>query len=394
MHPRELFTDVRTEVVAHNDYHGAPAEVVSNSRLSVFRRNPQEYFQRFITKEIEDEEKKDCLVFGQVFHEAVLEPKSQITRDNAMEETLGVFRVCGMPLREPDIETKHEKIWFQDLPEPGIVRSSTTWGELSKDRTWLLSPDRSVAERAGYCAFADLIKEGDHFRTIREEYLSSSGSRVGAEWKAFKASVPASMALYKPKEWFNLVAMRRELRAHPLARQILFGEANENRHTEFTIRGVDRETGIRVQTKLDFCQKFDDGVLVVDLKSSRDASPSCWRRQAEKDGLHVQAAFQIGLASLLFDMDVEFRFCVVQKDAPYRVEVYEMQEEFIEIGVEDYLRDIRKFAACNASGIWQPAKYGEVQMLETPSYRMLDRQLAWRSPDGALGFSDDGYTEE
>jgi hypothetical protein len=93
-------------------------------------------------------------------------------------------------------------------------------------------------------------------------------------------------------------------------------------------------------------------------------------------------------------MDVEFRFCVVQKDAPYRVEVYEMQEEFIEIGVEDYLRDIRKFAACNASGIWQPAKYGEVQMLETPSYRMLDRQLAWRSPDGALGFSDDGYTEE
>ena len=66
----------------------------------------------------------------------------------------------------------------------------------------------------------------------------------------------------------------------------------------------------------------------------------------------------------------------------------------IEIGVEDYLRDIRQFAECQSTGIWQPTKYGEVQTLKTPPYRMLDRQLAWRTPDGGTGFSDDGYTED
>ena len=105
-------------------------------------------------------------------------------------------------------------------------------------------------------------------------------------------------------------------------------------------------------------------------------------------------AIQIGLASLLFKTEVTFRFVVVQKDAPYRVEVFELEDEFIEIGVEDYLRDIRRFAECQSTGIWQPAKYGEVQTLKTPPYRQLDRQLAWRTPDGGTGFSDDGYTED
>jgi len=394
MHPSELFSDVRTERVRHSDYHSASWEILSNSRLTTFRRNPQEYYQRFVTQEIEGDD-KECLRFGRVFHEAVLEPRTEITRDNVITGTLGIFRVCGTPVREPDmIEDDWSQTWYQDLPEPGVVRRASTWGELADGRTWLLNPERQGQFQSGFCAYADMLRDGDHFRSIRSDVLSKTGARSGQDWKDFLKSVPQGTVTYKPAEWFDLLAMRRELRAHPLARQILFGEPNPGRQTEFTIKGIDRETGVQIQTRLDFCQEFIDGVVVVDLKSSRDASPSCWRRQAERDGLHVQAAIQIGLATLLFGTEVTFRFVVVQKDAPYRVEVFELEDEFIEIGVEDYLRDIRRFAECQSTGIWQPTKYGEVQTLKTPPYRMLDRQLAWRTPDGGTGFSDDGYTED
>jgi hypothetical protein len=387
MRPHELFSEVETKELTNAEYHGVSAEIVSNSRLSVFRRNPQEYYQRYVTKEIPDEDTA-ALQFGRVFHEAILERKQAVDQSNVMSDTLGIFRVCSTPPRDPDIEHHDESIWFADIPEQGVVRRSKWWGEMPGGRTWLLSPEREGSVQTGYCAYDDMLIDGDHFRTIRSECLSDAGRKQGKRWTEF-AEEHAGEALYKPSEWFDLLSMRRELRAHPLSRQILFGEPGPNRHTEFSIRAVDRETGLIVQTRLDFCRLDCDGVLVVDLKSSRDASPSAWNRQAEKDGLHVQAAIQTGLAQLFFGVEVAFRFCVVQKDAPYRVEVYELEEEFIEVGVEDYLRDIRRFAECVNSGIWQPKNYGEIQMLKTPNYRMLDRQLAWAKPDGSFGFHDD-----
>ncbi len=386
MHPRELFSDVRTEQVPHGDYHSASWEVLSNSRLTTVRRNPQEYYQRFVTREIEDDD-KDCLRFGRVFHETVLEPRTEITRDNVMTGTLGIFRVSGTLSRGPDIiDDDWSETWFQALPEPGVVRRSSKWGELSGGRTWRLNPERPGQFQTGFCAYADMLNDGEHFRSIRNDVLSKTGSRSGQDWKDFLKSVPDGMVTYKPAEWFDILAMRRELRSHPESRRILFGPSSGQRHTEFTIKGVDRETGVDFQTRLDFCQEATDEVLVCDLKSSRDASPGCWRRQAERDGLHVQAAIQIGMAELLFKKPVRFRFIVVQKDAPFRVEVYELEDEFIELGVEDYLRDVRRFADCRATGIWQPARYGDVKLLETPKWRQMDRQLAWRNEEGGIGF--------
>ena len=46
MYPRELFSDIQTEEVEHEAYHDATWETLSNSRLSIVRRNPQEYYQR------------------------------------------------------------------------------------------------------------------------------------------------------------------------------------------------------------------------------------------------------------------------------------------------------------------------------------------------------------
>lgn len=387
MEPSELFAEVETKELTNAEYHGVSAEIVSNSRLSVFRRNPQEYYQRYVSKEIPDED-TTALEFGRVFHEAVLERATEVDRSNSLLNTLGIFRCQTAPQREPDIDHADEQIWFADIPEPGIIRRSKWWGELGGGRTWLLSPERAGQVQTGYCAFDDMLVDGDHFLSVRNEYLSDAGRKQGKRWTEFLENHPDE-ALYKPGEWFDLLSMRRELRANPLSRQILFGPKSPNRHTEFSIRAVDRATGLTVQTRLDFCHQMLDGVLVVDLKSSRDASPSAWNRQAEKDGLHVQAAIQVGLAQLYFGREVEFRFCVVQKDAPYRVEVFELEPEFIEIGVEDYLRDIRRFAECVNSGHWYPKSFGEVQKLKTPAYRMLDRQLAWHNPDGSLGFYED-----
>jgi hypothetical protein len=360
---RMLFEDVRHVPMTNSEYHANHYKSLSKTRLTVFKDDPQEFYQRWVTGEIEDHD-TDALCFGRIFHEMVLEKVGTVTEETWKSNTLGVFRLYRAPKREPDIKTGSEEIWIETMPQPGIIRRSAEWGDLD-DRCWTLRPRESGVVTA-FCAFADMHENGKLFVHVPEYVLSDSGAKQGKPWLTFKEK-HKGRTLYKADQWYSALSMRRRLRQHGDANRCLF----QGGFAEYTLVGKCVETGLEVRTRLDFYKPIDGGTLITDLKTSRDAEPDAWNRQADQDGLNMQAAMVIGMASHVFEGGIAFRFATCDKRAPFRPETFEIENEFLELGAKDYLETARDFQRCCDTGRWFHADFGNPQRLVTPSKKMV-----------------------
>lgn len=361
---RSMFCDVRYVPMTNQCYHGQPYKSISKTRLTVFQSDPQEFYQRWVTGEMTDKD-TEAKLFGRIFHEMVLEHVGAVDASNWRDDTLAVFRHCATPRRGPDFETKTDKVWVVDLPQPGIVRLSREWGDLDS-RSWHLVPD-VIAEQSGFCAFADMHKNGSLFQHVPTYVLSDKGHRTTKDFKAFK-ELHRGKTLYDFDDWYKLLSMRRRLRQHGDANRCLF----QGGQPEYTLIGTCVRTGLETRTRLDLLKPIDGGTLFVDLKTSRDSTPSAWNRQADSDGLNMQAAIIVGMASHVFQGDIDFRFVTIDKNAPFRPESFEIEPEYLVLGAQDYERAIDHFKECVDSGVWLHRGFGAPQRLVTPIAKMVN----------------------
>lgn len=388
------FMNVRHVDCTNEQYHGSNPESVSNTRLKIYRENPQDYYQMFYTGEIPKPDSDD-LTFGRVFHKVVLEPHVPITRDNFNLGTMAVFRPFAVPQRAPDWQDSVEERWFVQLPQAGVIRRSDTWGDVTTDVSddsldccWLHSSSQS---NVGFCAFEDFIQNGHAFRHIPDHVLSKSGGRSGKAWDAFEEE-HAGEILYKSNEWKHLIGMRREIYEHGDAYDLLYGESNQNAiRSEYTIIGTDIATGLEVRCRIDRMRLINGHRIIIDLKTSRDSNPRKWNRQADSDGMAVQSFIMTELAKAHFGGDVEYRYVVCDKEPSYRVEVYKPPAEFIQNGRDQYMRDMARFKRSINSGVWRPGSHGKTVTLTIPDYRMKEeqeRQVQWKPMNDDELFAD------
>jgi hypothetical protein len=387
----EGFTNVKHVDMTNEVYHGSNAESVSNTRLKVHRENPQDYYQQYITGEIKKNDTPD-MIFGRVFHVVVLEPHEEIHRDNFRRRTLAVFRPAEVPEREPDFRDDLEELWICSSPKPGVYRRSKLWGDLATDQDsadddccWVMTKEGC---EIGFCAFEDFLIDGYAFKHVPDHVLSSSGSKAGKKYDAFREQHEGKV-MYREAEWRHLIGMRREIYNHADAWDLLYNNSNPDSYrSEYSICGLDVATGLEVRCRIDRLKREDGRVIVMDLKTSRDASPRAWQKQADSDGLPTQAFIMTALAEEHFKQKIEYRYVVCDKDAPYRVEVFRLPPEYIEIGQDDYMRAITAFKKSVESWNWYPTSHGKTVTLGVPEWRMkkeVDHKVEWQ---------DDGSEQE
>ena len=363
-HCKNLFEDVRHVPMTNEAYHGNSWKSLSKTRLTVFMNDPQEFYQRWITGEMEDHD-TDALIFGRIFHEMVLEKVGSVTDQTWKHGTLAVFRQCPAPRRAADIVQPGEELWVVTMPEPGIVRKSSEWGD-QDDRSWMLAPS-VTGQVTAYCAFADMHEDGKLFTHIPDAVLSD-GCKRGKTYTNWADKNPGTK--YSAKDWYKHLSMRRRLRQHGDANQCLF----QGGVPEYTLVGKCIETGLEVRTRLDFYKPVDQGTLITDLKTTRDASPKAWNRQADKDGLNMQAAIVLGMSAHVFGNEIAFRFVTCDKRAPFMPMSFEIEPQFLELGAEDYRKTAIEFQQCIDSGRWLSSNFGNPEMLTTPPAK----QVQWR----------------
>lgn len=146
--------------------------------------------------------------------------------------------------------------------------------------------------------------------------------------------------------------------AHPLADDLLRGG-----QPEVSMQWDDAPTGIGLKARLDYLRPG----LIVDLKTTTDASRHGFSSSAAKFGYDIQAAWYTEAVRQATTDDPAFCFVAVEKAAPYRVAVYEPDDEMRHVGDEKMRAAIDLYAECLETDTW-PAYPPEVQPLTLPKW--------------------------
>jgi exodeoxyribonuclease VIII len=181
------------------------------------------------------------------------------------------------------------------------------------------------------------------------------------EWAAFVAAA-AGKTVITADDAAQVQAMARSVFRHPAAAMLLGlpGKA------ETTHMWTDAATGLECKCRPDWLT--NDGSIVVDLKTTKDASLRGFKQSVANYRYHVQAAWYLhGLEQATGKRPDQFIFICVESTAPYATAVYAADAEMIERGHDQAMRDLAKLAVCKAADSW-PSYSDQIETLSLPGW--------------------------
>lgn len=151
------------------------------------------------------------------------------------------------------------------------------------------------------------------------------------------------------------------VRNHPAGKQLLCGEG----YREASVYWTDRETGVRCRIRPDFAP--NGNAVLVDLKSTQDASDRAFSRTSWNYGYPLRAAFYVDGWFALTGERRDYVFAAWEKEAPYACAWYYAEDDMLQSGREEYHRLLRIYAECLAKDQW-PGYSEMLQPLYLPSW--------------------------
>lgn len=188
----------------------------------------------------------------------------------------------------------------------------------------------------------------------------SGVTRAAKEWKAFLAEHPGKTVL-KPDEWEQIRRMQEAVYKHPTAYRLL-----QNGQAEHSMFWKDPETGLMRKARVDYL-RASAGIL-VDLKTTADASFRGFQKSVHRYGYAMQSAGYLDGFNLLTGQKTnQFVHLCVEKEPPYGVAVYVLDDATLDLGRALNRRQLMKVLDCTISGQWG-AYPSEVQIMNAPYF--------------------------
>jgi PDDEXK-like domain of unknown function (DUF3799) len=196
----------------------------------------------------------------------------------------------------------------------------------------------------GHCA----TLEPDAF--LKRYMVGPSVHRATKEWKQFVERAAAERCEPIQVEQYDAaMGMAESVRRLPEVRDAL---ATGNPEVSACWR--DATTGALCRCRPDWVHPVgNEGVILVDLKTTTDASPEAFARTVTHWRYHVQDAFyEDGFAAASGLEVLGFIFAVVEREYPYAASACMLVDEDVEAGRRTYRRNLATYAECHRTGIW------------------------------------------
>jgi exodeoxyribonuclease VIII len=172
---------------------------------------------------------------------------------------------------------------------------------------------------------------------------------------------------FKPNECREILKMAELASKHPVMSMLL---AHENCIIENSIFITDEETSLTLKIRPDLaimpCEQFPNG-LILDGKTTQDASPHEFGRSYWNLDYHYQAAFYCDVWQRFWrtnDRPPFLYFCQ-EKDAPYATAMYSAPSKMIDYGHKRYREQLAKIVECHRKQEW-PSYSKEITNLSLP----------------------------
>lgn len=188
-------------------------------------------------------------------------------------------------------------------------------------------------------------------------------TKIGrAIWARFERE-NAGRFLLKPEEAHLYGRMAEAVLAHPVAAELLGGRGA----SELASVWRDTETSLLCKGRVDRLGELGGWPFVVDVKSTRDASPQAFARSIAAYGYFRQLAYYRAGLDVLRPAPRRAAIISVEKEPPYAVAVYELVERALEQGERESRAALALYRKCVESGIW-PAYGDELASIDLPAY--------------------------
>lgn len=207
--------------------------------------------------------------------------------------------------------------------------------------------------------------------------------RAGKAWESF-AEKHAGKEIITSRMAETVVAISASARGNPMSAKYLAGGLPEKtirwRYESPPVAHVDG-FGFDCKGRLDFVA---DCGAIVDLKSTRDASPTGFGREVLKWEYHGQLAYYHDGYLAMTGVDLPVVIVAVESVAPYVVQVYRVPDEVLELGRERYQQLLAHLNVCRRASKWPGYAESELS-LELPRWA---RPLEDEDVDSELVFSE------
>ncbi|KQR90990.1 MAG: PD-(D/E)XK nuclease-like domain-containing protein [Microbacterium ginsengisoli] len=221
----------------------------------------------------------------------------------------------------------------------------------------------------GTAAHSRVLGTGWEIVAIPDSVLAVNGAASTAKAKAFIEEARANGQVpIKQAEFDEVTAMSEAVLAHPSARILL----EQDGAAEASVFGVDPETGVETRARFDFLGRGSGRRVGVDLKTLHgEASPVKFAKTVADHGYHVQGAHYEDTLRFVGEHIDAFAFIAVEKEPPYLVGVFVLNEDYREIGAARARRARHLFARGIQDGIW-PGYPDEIQIARPPQWAIYD----------------------
>lgn len=204
-----------------------------------------------------------------------------------------------------------------------------------------------------------------HVAVLEPELFASlyvvweGGRRAGKAWDAFVEENAATEILTQC-EYDQCVAIQRAVRRHPIAAELLSGGRSE----------VTLQWDHRIPAAGDMpeivtpCKGRADyvGAALVDLKTTRDASPDAFGREAWRLQYHAQLAFYHDGLKAMGRGSLPVRIVAIEKEPPYAVAIYVVTDYLLEVGRQEYTALLSSLDWWRSRGCWPAYSDGEMEL--------------------------------
>lgn len=164
-------------------------------------------------------------------------------------------------------------------------------------------------------------------------------------------------------EWAMCMRIRDNVHALSTARGMISGPGD----VELSVLWEDKGTGVLCKARWDRHSPELAGGAIVDLKTTRSASPRDFERSIVTFGYHRQAAFYLMGAKARRLPARHFSIIAIEKTPPYAVAVYRITEGVVDAAAEQIQALLRLYADCVKHDRW-PGYPDEVRDISVPTW--------------------------
>lgn len=262
-------------------------------------------------------------------------------------------------------------------PEPGIYEGVShydylKWEAVSTSRLTLVKKSPAHLRYAldhGDSKKSDALTLGTAVHaavllpeTFEEEYICGPDCRRGTkEWDAFEVKYFTKNVL-TPADYCAVMEIRAAVEGVARVEDLLIGSKRE-------VSMVWKNSAISQKCKGRMDAYNEEFNTIIDLKTTKDASPEGFAKSIFNYGYYRQAAFYMeGARACGLDCK-HFIFVAVETEPPYGVALYELTDGVLKLGQKENADLLEQYHTCTVKNEW-PSYSKDIQFIGIPQWSM------------------------